>query len=143
LKIKSLCGAVNESYTYITILEKEVNEMVGNRLADFRTEHGLSPDQMAGILFVCTEKYRELEANEYVPDETETAQIASLLNVTKDYLESGEYDLKDKAKGHSPLHKTSTGWTCTEKPCGWRQNCGGGKFYCPGKGCMKEQEEKR
>lgn len=115
--------------------------MVGNRLADFRKEHGLSPDQMAGILFVCTEKYRELEANEYIPDETETAQIASSLNVTKEYLESGEYDLKDKAKGHSPLHKTSTGWACTEKSCGWRLDCGKGVYYCPGAGCMKRAAE--
>lgn len=111
--------------------------MVGNRLVDLRKARELSKEEMAKTLLVSDERYAELESNKYIPNDAETAQIASLLGVAKDFLEAGEYD-----SSHSPLHKTPKGWVCTEKSCGWRQNCGGGKFYCPGKGCMKEWEER-
>lgn len=117
--------------------------LVGNRLKDFRKAHGLSPEQMAQALFISNEKYAALESNKDIPDEIETTQMASLLGVTKEYLQAGEYDLRKVKTGkHKYLHHTATGWTCTEKSCGWRQKCGDGVFYCPGKGCMKEQEEK-
>lgn len=117
--------------------------MVGNRLKDFREAWDISKGQAAKMLLVSDEKYEALESNKYIPNEAEIAQIASLLGVTKDFLEAGKYDVaKEEAQSHKHLHKTANGFVCSEKPCGWRRNCGGGKSYCPGKGCMKEWEGK-
>lgn len=118
--------------------------MVGNRLADIRKARDLSKGDMAKALLVSDEQYEKMESNEYIPCDVEIKQIAYLLGVTKDFLEAGEYEILMQKVEHGAVQclRTPNGWTCTEESCGWRQNCGGGKFYCPGKGCMKEWEEK-
>ena len=116
--------------------------MVGNRLADIRKARDLSKEEMAKALLVSDERYAELESNKYISNEAETAQMASLLSVTKDFLEAGEYDMRQSRHETNRLMRTPSGWTCTERSCGWRQNCGGGKFYCPGRGCMKDWDER-
>lgn len=117
--------------------------MVGNRLKDFRKKLCLSKEKVAKMLFISDEAYDALESNKRIPDDTETAKMASLLGITKEYLQAGEYDLK-KGKGdaHGYLVRTPKGWACVEKNCGWRQRCGDGVFYCPGAGCMKAEAEK-
>lgn len=116
--------------------------MVGNRLRDFRRAWDISEGQMAKMLLVSDEKYEALESNKYIPNEAEIAQMASLLGVEKDFLESGEYNMQQIKQKVNQHMQAPSGCICTEKFCGWRQNCGGGKFYCPGKGCMKEWEKK-
>lgn len=116
--------------------------MVGNRLIDIRNAGHLSKEEMAKTLLVSDERYAELESNKYIPNDAETAQMASLLGVTKDFLEAGEYELRQMTHESNFFVRTPKGFACTEESCGWRQNCGGGKFYCPGKGCMKEWEER-
>lgn len=115
--------------------------MVGNRLRDYRKAWNLSKGQAAKMLLVSPERYAELESNKYIPNETEIAQMALMLNVTKDYLTAGAYDLRNQGSHKSPLYKTPKGFVCTEKHCAWRINCGKGVYYCPGAGCMKEAVE--
>jgi transcriptional regulator with XRE-family HTH domain len=117
--------------------------MVGNRLADIRKARDLSKGDMAKALLVSDERYSELESNKYIPNDVETAQMASLLGVSKDFLEAGEYEMRQKNHESSRIVRTPRGFMCTEESCGWRQNCGGEKFYCPGKGCMKDWEERK
>ena len=112
--------------------------MVGNRLADYRKANNFSKEEMARKLLVTIERYSDLESNKYIPNSIETAQMASLLGVTKEYLEAGEYDLWKARQNTVKIMKTPSGkWICTEEYCEWRKYCGGGKYYCPGSGCMK------
>lgn len=113
--------------------------MVGNRLKDQRAHLKLSPEQMASRLGMTKESYIRYESNADFPSLMKLIEMAAILEVSIDYLLSGEYDRMGEARqsGKYLVH-TPNGFACSEKSCGWRQDCGGGKFYCPGAGCMKE-----
>ena len=103
--------------------------MIGNRLKDTRTAMKLSEDEMAARLGMTKESYIRMERNKDWPSIAKLAEIAGTLEISTDYLLSGEYDL---------VKKPTQTFQCGEPACEWRVSCGDGKFYCPGAGCMKE-----
>lgn len=115
--------------------------MIGNRLKEKRKALGVSQEEMALKLGVSRQYYGGIESNAEMPSLSKLIDIADILDVSTDWLLSGGAEKQEEAPESAEskyMIKTPKGWICTQASCGWRDRNG----FCPGKGCMKEFQEK-
>lgn len=122
--------------------------MLGERIKQRREEIGISLQELADKCGCRKQSVFQWEKGDFSPSSEFIRKISLALNVSSDWLLGLIDEMKPLAGEESKdvkiigyLQTSSKGNFCSVEHCAWRVNCGGGKFYCPGAGCMKAVEE--
>jgi transcriptional regulator with XRE-family HTH domain len=121
--------------------------MLAERLKERREQLGYSKRTVATIVGTTQSIYIKWEKGEITPSTSAVIKLAKALDVQADWLLELAHEVLpmppecgEKLGEH--IYKVNGKMYCNVAHCGWRVNCGDGKFYCPGAGCMREQEGK-
>lgn len=119
---------------------------LADRLKERRTALGMTQEQVALAVGTNETRYRDWEKDSHVPSAGAIIRLAKALNVSADWLLEITSEIQpvvQKQYGvnyEKHIFKGADGQLlCDVEHCAWRVNCGDGKFYCPGAGCMKER----
>lgn len=115
---------------------------ISDKLKALREQYELNKVQMSERIGVASFQYGRWEFGTVQPDANSILKISKAFDVPIDWLLKEDESEVPNAKPDGDrignfLYKTPDGKdVCTKKFCEWRHDCGDGKFTCPGKSCI-------